>query len=335
MLTEKMKDIIARKLADQCTDSELSELTHWLSSSDRNRKIFEHYQIVWKYSAAASSDRKFDQNAAWQKLQLRINLFDNQKSSLPLTQKSKVRILPLLARVAAVLIILFASWFMLKNETKTETITITAEAFQDKPVVLPDGSKIFLNKGSHLEYNSIFSHTNRNIDFQGEAFFEVVADAKNPFTISTANINVKVVGTSFNLSALPHRDDVVLHLQTGKVLIYTFDKDGRQLEQMSINPGEKGVFNKKSGELSKSTFSNQNFLAWKTGIIEFKNTPLPEVLEVLENSYGLKFSAKQHDCKGFLLTARFENESPESILETLEFVFKIKFIRQGDYIVIQ
>lgn len=328
-----MKDIIARRLANQCTDSELAELTHWISSSDRNRKIFEQYQFVWKYSAAASADREFDQNTAWEKLQNRINRFDSQKSLLVPALKPKLRILPLLARIAAALVILFASWFMLKNETKTETITITAETLQDKPAVLPDGSKIFLNKGSHIEYNEIFSHTNRNINFEGEGFFEVAADAKNPFTISTSNIDIKVVGTSFNLSALPHRDNVILHLQTGKVLIYAFDKDGRQLEQMSLNPGEKGIFNKKSGKLSKSEFNNQNFLAWKTGIIEFKNTPLPEVLDVLENSYGLKFSTKR-DIKSLLLTARFDNESAESIIQTLEFVFNLTFTKQGEYIII-
>lgn len=333
MLSEKMKDIIARKLANQCTDSELSELSHWISSSDRNRKIFEQYQFVWKYSAPATADHEFDKSAAWEKLQHRINRFESQRSILVPAQKPKVRILPLLARVAAVLVILFASWFMLKTETKTETVTITAEAFQDKPVVLPDGSKVFLNKGSQIEYSSIFSHTNRNIDFEGEGFFEVVADANNPFTISTSTINIKVVGTSFNLSALAHSDNVVLHLQTGKVLIYTFDKEGRQLEQMALIPGEKGVFNKKSGELSKSEFNNQNFLAWKTGIIEFNNTPLPEVLEVLENSYGLKFSTKR-DCEGLLLTARFDNESPESIIQTLGFVFNLTFTKQGDFITI-
>lgn len=143
-----------------------------------------------------------------------------------------------------------------------------------------------------------------------------------------------MLGTSFNLSSIKQDDFIELHLQSGKVLVYSLDEQGKMLEQLQLNPGEKATFSKASGVLKRDEIKNRNHLAWKTGVLEFHNTPLIEVLDELTKTYGLRFVA-ENNCSNFILTARFENESAESILQTLEFVFNLNISDQGDHILIQ
>lgn len=335
MVSRKVTSIIAKNLANSCSSDELSELGHWMDSSDRNRNVYYQYQLVWKYTAAVAPEHSFNHKAAWQKLQERINSFEKQPAVFS-PAHSRKQVLPVLLRIAAVLIIALVGWYFLKPESETdqETHTLIAETVYDEPLVLPDGTSITLNAASQITYNSGFNNTHRNVEFEGEAFFDVVANATKPFVISTSNLQIRVLGTSFNLLALPDQNDVILYLKSGKVQVNSLSPDGEILEQILIHEGEKAVFNKKESLLHKEIIENQNYLAWKTGVLEFNNAPLHEVLTVLNKTYQFNF-VLEHNCSNLLLTARFENETPESIFQTLELVFDLDITRQEDTILIR
>lgn len=334
-MNAKIKNLIAKKLANQCTSGDNAELGHWISLSDRNLKKFQQFEFAWKYTGkAVANPESFNADKAWKKMEQRIQRYENQENTFTPKRNIRARLMPVMMRVAAVLVIAVGAWFMLQQESTPETHTIAADTKMNDAVVLPDGTHIYLNQGSQLSYADDFNKSSRSINFEGEAFFEIAANPEKPFIISTQNIGVKVLGTSFNLSSIKQDEHIELHLQSGKVLVYSVDEQGMMLEQLQLNPGEKATFSKESGLLTRNEIQGINHLAWKTGVLEFHNTPLPEVLEALAKVYDLHFVAESN-CNDLILTARFENESAESILQTLEFVFNLNISDKGDHILIQ
>jgi transmembrane sensor len=331
----KIKNLIAKKLANQCTPEDVSELGHWTSLSDGNLKKFKQFELVWKYSGkTVANPESFNTDRAWKKMEQRIQRYENQENTFVPKRNLRARLMPVMMRVAAVLVIAVGAWFMLQQESTPVTHTIAADAKLDEAVVLPDGTRIYLNQGSQLSYTDEFNENSRSINFDGEAYFEIAANPEKPFVISTQNLGVKVLGTSFNLSSIKQDDFIELHLQSGTVLVYSVDEQGKMLEQLQLNPGEKATFTKESGVLKRDEIQSANHLAWRTGVLEFHNTPLTEVLEELSKTYDLNF-VTEHNCSNFMLTARFDNESAESILQTLEFVFNLNISDQGDHFLIQ
>jgi transmembrane sensor len=331
----KIKNLIAKKLANQCNSGDISELGHWISLSDRNLKKFHQLELVWKYTGKTEANpESFNSDMAWNKMALRIQRYQNQENTFAPKRRIRPRILPALMRVAAVLVIALGAWFMLQQESVPETQTIAADTKLDEAVMLPDGTHIYLNQGSQLSYDDDFNKDLRSINFEGEAFFEIAANPEKPFVITTQNLGVKVLGTSFNLSSIKQDDFIELHLQSGKVLVYSLDEQGKMLEQLQLNPGEKATFSKASGVLKRDEIKNRNHLAWKTGLLEFHNSPLPEVLDELAKAYDLHFVV-EYNCSNLMLTARFENESAKSVLQTLEFVFNLNISDEGDHFLIQ
>jgi transmembrane sensor len=331
----KIKNLIAKKLANQCTSEDLSDLGHWTSLSDRNLKKYKQFELAWKYSGkAVANPEAFNADRAWKKMEQRIQRYENQENTFAPKRNLRARLMPVMMRVAAVLVIAVGAWFMLQQESTPVTHTIAADANLDEAVVLPDGTRIFLNQGSQLSYTDGFNDNSRSINFEGEAYFEIAANPEKPFIITTQNLGIKVLGTSFNLSSNKQDEQIELHLQSGKVLVYSVDEQGKMLEQLQLNPGEMATFTKSSGMLKRDEIQSANHLAWKTGVLEFHNTPLTEVIEELSKTYNLNFVA-EHNCNNLMLTARFENESAESILQTLEFVFNLNISDQGDHFLIQ
>ena len=189
------------------------------------------------------------------------------------------------------------------------------------PMLLPDGSVVSLKIGARINYPSKFADDFRNVSFEGEAFFDVAHNAEKPFVISAGNVRVKVLGTSFELRNCKKSDEVTVFLETGKVMFYSIDEiDGKVLEQIILHPGEKGIYNKKTGLITKDVFENKNYKAWKTGDLEFVNAPLIDVFDAIESNYNVKVDL-QVDLSNYSLTAKFNNETPQSIFKSLQMIY--------------
>lgn len=331
-MSTRIQSIIARNLAGQSTPAENAELQEWLSKSLSNKKQFDDYQRIWKLTDLNNNNFKVD--AAWSDFEKRIR---ENKGTVPVEapivkiSSRKLHPLTILVRVAAVFVLVFASWFLLQTVNDSKSVMITAEKLQDNPSLLPDGTTVEMNKGSKLLHNTKFSHKNRNIEFEGQAFFNVAHDPDHPFIIKANGVGIKVLGTSFHMLAETGSHEVTVHLESGKLKIFPLNgKSSPEMETILI-PGEMVVYNSESNTFVKSFFKNRNFMAWSTGELIFDNTPLKDVLNDLEIAYDINF-VNEADIDALKLTANFEDESSEAILQTLEIVFNLQFTRQDDIV---
>jgi len=195
---------------------------------------------------------------------------------------------------------------------------------------LPDGSKVTLNSESKIIYSKNFGVENRAITLRGEAYFEVAKNATMPFIIDAQGASIKVVGTQFNINAYKNKGLVKVTVIEGTVQLF---ETNQPTKNAVLNAGETGVYLKQKNTIIKHSKANLNDVSWKTQKIEFINTPLIEVLEVLHNNYYIDFIVDDA-VKGCTITVSFDQKDLASILKVLKSTLNLNVSRQGKKIII-
>lgn len=192
----------------------------------------------------------------------------------------------------------------------------TTNEFGLTRVELADGSVVTLNYGSHLSYPDQFEGNSREVELEGEAFFEVQPNPEKPFIIRAGRANIQVLGTSFNVNAFPTTGEVAVVVQTGKVQVSASDTEGNN-EDVVLIPGERGILGNDAPVFTKQQNSDPNFLAWKTHSFVFDKTSLEDVIQQLNKVYRVKIATADPAVEQLLLTARFDDRPIRFILEVV------------------
>jgi transmembrane sensor len=305
-------------------------------SQNRNSRIYSQIQTIWqKAEPKTPSLEVFDVDSAWNALNFRIENSDKLNHSSHSAKTKKMNLtFSVFVKIAAVLIIALGIFQLARPLHKLNTVSSgTAIAV---PVSLSDGSVIQLNRNSSVKFPEKFGKTKRDVYFWGEAFFDIAADKTKPFVIEVGETRVKVVGTSFDVKANPESDRIEVVVNSGKVLFYTLSANSAKDARVFLEPGDKGVYYKATHKFSKFRNDNLNFLSWKTGILTFRETGLTDVLNALNQKFGAKFIVRNNALKQLRLTATFDNESLDSVLDDLRLVFDIGIQKNGkDYLIVK
>ncbi|MBU1369348.1 MAG: FecR domain-containing protein [Bacteroidetes bacterium] len=314
-------------LTGNCSKEEKTLMEQWIAVSETNKIWFEQRSLAWKLSGAHKSVDGLDVDKALAQVHQKIDTIEQGQYFAPKHISMINRFTKWTASAAAVLVLGLAVLFLLRKDEPVQLESVVMNEKSNEAVVLPDGSEVFMNAGSAMQYAAAFDKKREIANFTGEALFEVQSNPEKPFQLLLDNLGVEVLGTKFNLRAVPGSDTYTLDLIEGKVRLFTFDESpANRIEQIVLLPGERGVFDLPSKRLSRSTAVDKNFLSWKTGILEFVNTPLPEVVKTLNRVYGLDIQlASQHE--SLRLTARFEGETADQLIESLQTIFQFEVIR--------
>ena len=264
---------------------------------------------------------------------LKRQLAESDKNSIE-EKSNRIVNLPYFSRVAAVLIFLIGSIFMLNNlleqpsttnisESKAETITKATQSGQKLLIRLPDGTSVHLNAESSISYPQQFAENYREVQFSGEAFFDVVKDSSRPFLINTERITTKVLGTSFNLKSYPGNDLFSVALVTGKVKVLSNSNIGNLSEDLL--PNQKITVNKNSLESNTTSFNSITETGWKDGILVFDNNTYQEAFAKLERWYGVKVDLLNAPKEQWQLKGKFDDMSLKQVMENLKFTHNLNF----------
>ena len=221
-------------------------------------------------------------------------------------QQARVRRLPArrwLSVAAAVLLVLAAGFYLFSGDGSTVLSNTT-----DQPlaVALPDGTSAVLQQGSVLTYGEDFNGTERRIQLDGQAYFEVAKDRERPFTVGTAETQMRVTGTAFNLRIVG--DDLDVEVSEGSVELI---RDG---EVLPVTKHQCGTARPgKACAMMKAPSLNRH--AWRTGKLNFNNTPFNEAVRTIAENYGLVIRGGE-DCD-FPFTGSFTDKDPAAVLETI------------------
>ena len=209
-----------------------------------------------------------------------------------------------------------------QDELQPQMITMSTNAGIRSRLTLPDGTSVFLNAGSTIVYPSQFDRNERRVQLSGEAYFKVEQDISRPFIVSVANngINIRALGTEFNLQAYEKDSLVQVALIEGSVQVGLQD----QKEMVQLAPSNMAAFDTRTGKQSITNINIAQITSWMDGRLIFKDTPIPEVLRQLTHFYSVDFEVQNTVINGYTFTGTFENRPLFQILEYLKISSKIE-----------
>ncbi|RXM46179.1 FecR family protein [Flavobacterium sp. YO64] len=195
-------------------------------------------------------------------------------------------------------------------------------------ITLSDGTLVNMNAGSSLKYPVQFiKGHNREVALEGEAFFDVAKDKAHPFIVKTRGVNVKVLGTKFNVSSYKEDTDINTVLVEGSVSLS--DAANANTKTMLV-PGEKGSWNSRNMEIAKEKVDTRFYTEWINGEIVFRKTAFKDIIIKLERTYNVTIENNRKDILDKKFNASFNKniESIEKVLETMSkiqgFTYKIE-----------
>lgn len=324
-LNEKYISLITRVLTNEASPEEQLELDRWMTRDEKNAELFAQYQAVWAVIPEETPLVKSNKKRAWEAINQRLEA--EHTPAVPLaTNRPARRIMFAIAGIAAMLLLSFGIFQLFFSHPQATMLEQFAESKMNSPLLLPDDSQVTLNAGSLLSYPTVFQENNRSVELHGEGFFDVAHNPDQPFVVDLGALAVKVLGTSFNIAQSADDQKMIVSVISGKVLVYSTHLEPRQ--QVILSQGDRAVFDQNTQTLFSEPISDYNFLAWKTGVLQFDNTPLPEVFEALENTFQVKITCDR-DLSSLKLKAYFDNEKPADIFTTISMLFSLE-IEQND-----
>jgi transmembrane sensor len=197
-------------------------------------------------------------------------------------------------------------------------------------IILPDGTKVFLNAGSRLVYPENFTGKTREVFLVGEAFFEVRHDQKHPFIVQVSDLRVKVLGTRFNISAYPADNVIETVLAEGKVRLER-NNAGIFDRAKVLLPNQLASFDRITRETSIKIVDTENYTLWTAGIIKFESTDLNRITKRLERFYNIRFKYVDPLLGGLRISGKLElKEDKNEICERIARTASLKIVKKGD-----
>ena len=316
-------DLIPKYLSGEASDSEVKRLEEWVLSSPENKAQFNQFKQAWILSGIEGNYQNIDVEKEWKATAGQLFPKDNV---IPLQAKPQRRIGFYLRIAVAVALVVVASVWLFKsiNTVDYQEFVAQTEITEDN---LPDGTQIALNQYSSVKFSSKPKEKYRRVELKGDAFFKVERDTARPFIITTQDIEIEVLGTSFYVDSREEQAQIQVIVQSGSVAM-TVGKDRIVLVRNEI-----GIYDKSSGELNKKQNDDVNYMAWKTNLLVFENTNLERVVFDLNRKFHAQISIANEELNSCKITATYDDKSLEAIVRIIEQTLKIKAEVDGDRII--
>ncbi len=265
-------------------------------------------------------------NYLWERLRI-------ESSGITLRPKTQSRnIISWYSKIAAILFIplLMASVWFFDKTLKLESFkhknydrltmlhnTVSAPFGGKTKAVLPDGSEVWLNAGSSIEYPLLSKPEYREVKLTGEGYFKVTKDPDKPMLVTTSGMQVKVYGTTFNISAYEDDPDIKTALVEGEISIIRLNEEGIAADaEIKMKPGEIVILNKEKNTLDISAVNNMEvFTGWINGKYVFRNTRFKDILKRLERLHNVEFVLEDEAFGDYNFNATFEDQNIDRIME--------------------
>jgi transmembrane sensor len=331
MFPNRFIELVSRQLSSSLSAEEERELNDLL----KDPLLQVQYERMKKFWVQKEDAPLPNVDAALQKVLNTINA-EEEVAPLPAKKKKPVWALASLLVVGASL----AAFILLKNNTIV-TGAPSAQNESAKPeigwvdkqnskgtrsvITLVDGSKVWLNADSRLQYPATFEGNTREVTLSGEAFFDVAKNKAKPFIIHLKNGTVRVLGTSFNIKAYDSDAYVETSVATGRVAF--IPKKSGKADTTFLTHNRKAVYSLKTGMVKTISTLSQMDKAWTEGKLIFTNTSMDEIAATLERYFGKQVVINDEQLRSYRLTGSFENNSAEEILyylsKTKPFTYRI------------
>jgi transmembrane sensor len=325
------KKLLEKYLNNCCTSQEVEEVIQWMKQQTffiESRELVRTDWQQFKEEDADVSDEKLD--ILLDKIHHKLNV----EEILRIKSKTN-KLYSWISKAAAVLLIPVLAFLFytitenngLKNHIGTvsvDSLEVIAPIGSRTVVELSDGSVVHLNYGSRIKYPQNFWGETRGVSLTGEAYFEVTHNPDKPFVVTTGLIDVKAIGTVFNVNAYPINNYVATTLVEGKVLLVK-QLTGEKAKQLGeLKPGQHVNCNSKTGKIVSNVGNVDKYIAWKDGKLVFDNEPIEQVAQRLSQMFNVEIQV-DNEVRKYNYTVTFVDEPLFQILELLTAATPVTF----------
>lgn len=315
-----MHRLIEKYIKGTVSDEERKSVIKWLREHPENQRVYNRLKAAHVSSRIKDSKDISDTDS--------YSLIVRKKIK---NQEKKKRYSYGVIGVIALLIPVLILFYQYGNDHFTNSsfalITERTSIGEQKEIVLPDGTQVVLNSGSILKYPSHFRGVNREVVLRGEALFDVTHNEEKPFIVKANEIDIRVLGTSFNVKSYKEDDNIETTLITGKVEILEDNK-----RPVLLRPSQKATFNKKSTELVVDAVKSEEIVAWQKGVLIFNETPMRQIVLDMERKYDVKFNIESKELLHYKYTGTFNDLTIEEVMRILKFSSPINYKIKGKQI---
>lgn len=351
--------LLTRKITGEINEVELEELTNLLAENPEAVYYEEFVNELWKKNE--NKDKNLNSFYERHKIRhLEKFAFDTSAELLikevPRVEKKLILKKKVFFYGAAAVILCVISLYTffssyIYEKASENRIEIIAEKGIRKQLLLPDGTKVWLNADSRLSYNNFTKDTKmRSVSLEGEAYFDVAKDKNRPFIIQTEKISIRVLGTAFNVKAYPNEPKTETTLIQGAIELSVNE---RPEEKILLKPNEKVALvdskmlaeGKKStnnltltiGNLSKIHVDNEEYIqetSWTTNKLVFKDETMEELIPKLERWYNVSIHLESPKIKRYRYTATITKENINQVLNAMQLIKPFTFKTENNDITI-
>ncbi len=343
---ERHKFLLTKYLNNRCTKAELNEFIGWIKTPENEKELKNLITKDWSSfqtdeSYTESSDHNFEQL---------LKRIETDKGSFHKPESK--RISRVFLRIAAAIILPVAmgigSYYIIstfENSADTTLNKITAPNGSKTQVLLSDGTSIWLNSGSTLEYPQTFTKKYREVKLTGEGYFDVATNPDKPFIVKTSDLSIKALGTIFNVKSYPDEGTIETTLLEGSVAITKRDDDQGTNNIVVLKPNERATFIKKEGKILQTEFisripvetntrdvarprkeqmilskigDSEPYTSWKDGKLVFRNENFEVLCIMLERWYDVKININSEELKSYHYTGTLQNENIVDAIEAFK-----------------
>lgn len=315
---------LIRFLNKETSTLENEEILRWVFSSEENRNQFREIHQAFQVSNQKLFQSEIDIEQAWNKL----------NNKLPKTKiKGKVISLEVLNRIAVSVLVILAVGFgslwvndHFFSQPISSFVQFEAPKGEKSKIVLADGSLVWLNSETKIQYDVL---NPREVNIQGEAYFEIKKDRSHPFEITTfSGMKVKVTGTRFNLRSYDDELFVETTLEEGEVII-----EGKKSEKLAIlKPGQQSKYDLKSHEIQVRNVSSEIYSIWRNNELRFSDITFNELVPRIERWYGISIKLDSGIEKDDRFTMTIKTESLRELLTMMQLTSKFNYEINGSFV---
>ncbi|OUQ53198.1 hypothetical protein B5E60_08420 [Alistipes sp. An116] len=217
---------------------------------------------------------------------------------------------------------------LLLLERPVEMIVVENMDSGIRELMLEDSTHVWLRNGAKLSYPKKFAKNERPVTLTGEAFFDVARDTSRPFTVNTSAVEIKVLGTRFNVQTEQNGNITEVALESGSVALHM---PGADVADVKIKPGELAVANQHDLSISVSEADPYLSSAWKEKVLTFRARPLDYILQTLANAYGIEIRLGNENLGKTSYTGKFKRSLPlEEVLTIIGMSIPIEYEFNAD-----
>jgi len=343
-------DLIAKHLSGETDATEEALLMAWVSGSEANRRYFADLKHWWRHVGQLALYGKIDTAADWQKVKQQLKLYEpeqRRETSRLYESERRMIITPQphffrrnvfvkwVAATIAMLIIAGAAYYGLHvhGDEQHEMVfnQLVIPPGQQSQLVLADGTSVWLNASSRLQFPANFNSDCRTVKLEGEAYFEVTTDKKRPFIVQTLGLEVKVYGTSFNVTSYSDEASDEVTLLSGSVRVSSAGSG----QELVLQPGRKISYLRDTHLFTSPKQADMEAeTAWLDGKLVFNDVPFGEIAKKLERRYGVTIRIDDKNIEQLRYRGAFRKESLEQAIKAIQLTANFNYKIEDNLVII-